>query len=187
MVTFLKANVASLAASLGDFLMTMLLVQWCGVDVVMAAATGTITGGIINFLIGRHWVFKAGDTGGTQNEMQHNKLYSAFGVKRSAFSVNTRRTQNAKRRTLNKMHPVKQYFAFGVKRLAFSVHSTTVRQLGKYALVWTGNLLLNTGGVYVFACQAGLHYTASKVVTSLLVAFLYNYPLQKHFVFSNNR
>jgi putative flippase GtrA len=125
MITFLKANVASLAASLSDFLVTMLLVQWCGVNVVMAAATGTVTGGIINFLIGRHWVFKAGD-------------------------------------------------------------EKTVRQLGKYALVWTGNLLLNTGGVYVFACSAGLHYAVSKVVTSLLVAFLYNYPLQKHFVFSNN-
>lgn len=125
MITFLKANVASLAASLSDFLMTMLLVQFCKVNVVIAAAIGTVTGGIINFLIGRHWVFKAED-------------------------------------------------------------EKAVRQLWKYALVWTGNLFLNTGGMYVFACQAGLHYAVSKVVTSLLVAFLYNYPLQKNFVFSNN-
>ncbi|MCS3798525.1 GtrA family protein [Niastella sp. OAS944] len=125
MITFLKANAASLAASLCDFLMTMLLVQVCKINVVMAAATGTITGGIVNFLIGRHWVFNAGD-------------------------------------------------------------EKAVRQLWKYALVWTGNLFLNTGGVYVFACHAGLHYAISKVVVSLLVAFLYNYPLQKNFVFSNN-
>jgi putative flippase GtrA len=155
MITFLKANVASLAASISDFFMTMLLVQLFKVNVVMAAATGTVTGGIVNFLIGRHWVFRAGGT---------------------------RRTQE--RGTQNEMKPDKLYFAFGVKRLAFSV--TTVRQLWKYALVWTGNLILNTGGVYVFACQAGLHYTLSKVVTSLTVAFLYNYPLQKNFVFSNN-
>ena len=126
MITFLKANAASLAASLSDFLMTMLLVQVCKVNVVMAAATGTVTGGIVNFLIGRHWVFNAGD-------------------------------------------------------------EKAVRQLWKYALVWTGNLFLNTGGVYVFACLAGLHYVISKVAVSLLVAFLYNYPLQKNFVFSNNR
>jgi putative flippase GtrA len=157
MITFLKANVASLAASLSDFLMTMLLVQWCRTEVVKAAAAGTLTGGIINFLIGRHWVFKAGDIRGTQN---------------------------AQRATQNEMQHNKLYFAFGIKRLAFSV--TTVKQLWKYALVWTGNLLLNTGGVYVLACQAGLHYAVSKVVTSLLVAFLYNYPLQKNFVFSNN-
>ena len=105
--------------------MTMLLVQVCKVNVVMAAATGTVTGGIVNFLIGRHWVFAAGD-------------------------------------------------------------DKAVRQLWKYALVWAGNLLLNTAGVYVFTSEAGLHYTVSKVLTSLTVAFLYNYPLQKNFVFSNN-
>lgn len=125
MITFLKANMASLVASLSDLLMTVLLVQWCSMNVVMAAVAGTITGGIVNFLIGRHWVFRAGD-------------------------------------------------------------ERAVRQVWKYALVWTGNLLLNTGGVYLLAYSAGFHYAASKVVTSVLVAFLYNYPLQKHFVFSNN-
>lgn len=155
MITFLKANVASLAASLSDFLMTMLLVQWGQVNVVVAAASGTVTGGIVNFLIGRHWVFNAGDIRGTQNAQ--------------------RKTQ------FNKL-----YLAFGVKRLAFSGNSSAGRQLWKYALVWTGNLFLNTGGVYVFTCHAGLHYTISKVMVSLLVAFLYNYPLQKNFVFSNN-
>jgi putative flippase GtrA len=125
MITFLKANMASLVASLSDFLTTVLLVQWCKTHVAMAAAAGTVTGGVINFLIGRHWVFRADDD--------------------RAF-----------------------------------------RQLGKYALVWTGNLLLNTGGVYALTWHTGFHYTVAKVVTSLLVAFLYNYPLQKHFVFSNN-
>jgi putative flippase GtrA len=158
MITFLKANIASLVASLSDFLTTVLLVQWCSANVVMAAAAGTVTGGIINFLIGRHWVFKRGK-------------------------------QNAERRT-PKTEPLTQtpqhstlYFALGIKRLVLSV---PVWQLWKYALVWAGNLLLNTGGVYVLACQAGLYYTVSKVATSLLVAFLYNYPLQKNFVFSNN-
>jgi putative flippase GtrA len=125
MITFLKANMASLVASGSDFLMTVLLVQWCKADVVVAAVMGTITGGVINFLIGRHWVFQAGD-------------------------------------------------------------GRAVRQLFKYGLVWTGNLLLNTGGMYLLTVGAGFYYIGSKVVTSLLVAFLYNYPLQKNFVFSNN-
>lgn len=125
MITFLKANLASLIASVSDFVMTVLLVQVCKAPVVLAAAAGTVTGGIINFLIGRHWVFDAGD----------NKA---------------------------------------------------ARQAAKYALVWTGNLMLNAGGVYVLTNGVGWHYTISKVVASLLVAFLYNYPLQKHFVFSNN-
>jgi putative flippase GtrA len=125
MITFLKANMASLVASGSDLLMTVFLVQWCKADVVAAAVAGTVTGGVINFLMGRHWVFQADD-------------------------------------------------------------ERAVRQLFKYLLVWTGNLLLNTGGVYLLASLAGLHYAASKIVTSLMVAFLYNYPLQKKFVFSNN-
>lgn len=125
MITFLKANMASLVASGCDFLMTVLLVQWCKADVVAAAVAGTVTGGVLNFLMGRHWVFQADE-------------------------------------------------------------ERTIRQLFKYALVWTGNLLLNTGGVYLLASIAGLHYAASKVITALMVAFLYNYPLQKKFVFSNN-
>ena len=125
MITFLKANTASLIASISDFLITVLLVQYCGIAVLPATVTGTIAGGIINFLTGRHWVFRAGD-----------------------------------------------------KRV--------VNQFWKYALVWCGNLVLNAGGTYVFAHEAGLHYTVSKAGTSILVAFLYNYPLQKNFVFSNN-
>lgn len=125
MITFLKANLSSLLASGCDFVMTILLVQWGGVEVVWAAACGTTTGGVINFVVNRQWVF-------------------------------------------------------GVQ------HSKALRQARRYALVWGGNLLLNTGGVYLLATCGGIHYAVSKVVTAVLVAFLYNYPMQKHFVFSNN-
>jgi len=125
MITFLKANTSSLLASATDFLLTVLLVQFAGCNVVLAAAAGTIAGGVINFLVNRHWVFR-------QEEER------------------------------------------------------AARQMGKYALVWMGNLALNTGGVYVLVNMAGLHYVLSKVLTALVVAFLYNYPMQKNFVFSNN-
>ncbi|WP_276483963.1 GtrA family protein [Paraflavitalea pollutisoli] len=125
MITFLKANMSSLLASGCDFLMTVALVQWAGWHAVIAGATGTVTGGVINFCVNRRWVFGAGE-------------------------------------------------------------ERAVRQGFKYALVWAGNLLLNMGGMYVLASYAGLHYVLAKVATSLLVAFLYNYPMQKNFVFSNN-
>lgn len=125
MMNLVKANMSSLLASGCDFGMTVLLVQWGGWNVVMAAAAGTVTGGVINFCVNRRWVFGAGE-------------------------------------------------------------ERAVRQGFKYALVWAGNLLLNMGGVYVLADYAGLHYVLAKVITSLLVAFVYNYPMQKNFVFSNN-
>lgn len=125
MKVFLKANVASLIASLCDYLITILLVQLFHADVVWAGVTGTICGGVINFIIGRTWVFKATD---------------------------------------------------GAAR----------KQAGRYLLVWLGNLILNATGLYLLSKRAGVHYILAKVVTSLLVAIGWNYPLQKRYVFLNN-
>lgn len=125
MITFLKANVASLIASVCDYLMTIVAVQWLGMDVVVGGITGTITGGFINFWVARHWVFSAAGS---------------------------------------KAH----------------------KQAVKYAIVWFGNLLFNAAGMYVLTKQAGMYYLAAKIITSLLVAFGYNYPLQKRYVFKSN-
>lgn len=57
MTTFIKANIASLTASFVDYVMTILLISIHGIDIVVASAIGTICGGIVNFLIGRRWVF----------------------------------------------------------------------------------------------------------------------------------
>ena len=59
MATFLKAQVASLSASIFDFLTTLVCTQYFGFWYVYGSATGTIVGGIINFSMGRHWVFDA--------------------------------------------------------------------------------------------------------------------------------
>lgn len=59
MATFLKAQVASLSASIFDFLTTLVCTQYLGFWYVYGSATGTAVGGIINFSMGRHWVFGA--------------------------------------------------------------------------------------------------------------------------------
>ena len=122
MITFLKANAASTVASLFDYLIYISLIRFFNINVVVASATGTVCGGILNFIIGRYWVFVS------------NK---------------------------EKASP----------------------QIFRYALVWVGNLLLNTGGVFVFTKLLNIHYAISKLIVSLIVAFGYNYPLQKYFVF----
>lgn len=60
-MTFLKANIASLVASAADYLVTVLLVKLWGFDAVIGSICGTITGGVINFTMGRHWTFAAGN------------------------------------------------------------------------------------------------------------------------------
>jgi putative flippase GtrA len=53
----------------------------------------------------------------------------------------------------------------------------------KYILVWIGNLILVTVGVFVLIKWGGLSLMVAKIIVSLLVGFFYNYILQKRFVF----
>ncbi|MBN9351187.1 MAG: GtrA family protein [Chitinophagaceae bacterium] len=59
MITFLKANLASLISSFFDYLVTILAVQLFGMNVVLANFVGNVSGGILNFTLGRKWVFGA--------------------------------------------------------------------------------------------------------------------------------
>jgi putative flippase GtrA len=61
MFTFLKAQAASLIASGVDFLVTILAVEFFGFWYVTGAVTGTISGGLTHFSLGRSWVFRASD------------------------------------------------------------------------------------------------------------------------------
>ena len=56
-------------------------------------------------------------------------------------------------------------------------------QFMRYAIVWLGYLLLNSLGIFLLTHYLNLNYLFSKIVVSLTLAFGYNYPLQKKFVF----
>lgn len=57
---FLKAQASSLIASAIDFVLTIFFVEVVHLKEVLAAALGTISGGVVNFTLGRNWVFKSG-------------------------------------------------------------------------------------------------------------------------------
>ena len=59
MLLFAKAQAASLLASGLDFLVTFLAVDLLGWWYVTGTVTGTIAGGILNFALGRTWIFQA--------------------------------------------------------------------------------------------------------------------------------
>lgn len=122
MKTFIKANIASVVASFFDYLVTILFVQLLLIDKVWAGIAGTVFGGIINFIISRHWVFKTASAN---------------------FSGQGKR----------------------------------------YIITWFGNLLLNSAGIFCLINLLGVQYIIAKIATSLFVAFVYNYPLQKRYVF----
>lgn len=124
MATFVKAQASSLVASAVDFLVTIFCKEVLGIWYVAASFTGTLSGGITNFILGRSWVFK-----------------------------------KKKEKTI----PV---------------------QAVKYLLVWCGNLVLNTAGVFLVTHYLKLDYKISKLAVSLFVGIFYNYFLQKKFVFA---
>lgn len=71
---------------------------------------------------------------------------------------------------------------------AFKAADGAVYHQGKrYFITWAGNLLLNAGGLYLLIHHAGIKYMLAKVITSLTVAFAYNYPLQKKYVFKKEQ
>lgn len=61
MLTFLKAQTASVGATIIDFLVTVLAVEFFGSWYVSATMLGTISGGITHFFLGRGWVFQSED------------------------------------------------------------------------------------------------------------------------------
>jgi putative flippase GtrA len=61
MVSLRRSQIASLSATAVDFGSLIFLVEVCGVWYVAATAMGAGLGAIVNFLLGRHWSFTAGE------------------------------------------------------------------------------------------------------------------------------
>jgi len=86
MKIFWKVNIAAILASLADFLFTFLLKYIGHLDAVLASILGTIFGGVINFIIGRVWVFKTSQTNFSEQGKRYfliwlgNLLLNASGV-----------------------------------------------------------------------------------------------------------
>lgn len=74
---------------------------------------------------------------------------------------------------------------FTNRNLVFSgANKEASRKQGmKYACVWTGNLLLNAGGIYLLHEILHIDKNISKLLVSLVLGLTYNYLLQKNFVF----
>jgi putative flippase GtrA len=67
---------------------------------------------------------------------------------------------------------------------SFAVANASLRvQALKYALVWTGSLLLNVFGVYLLTGLGGFSYILSKIIVAVSVGLGFNYLLQKQYVF----
>ena len=53
----------------------------------------------------------------------------------------------------------------------------------RYFLVWTGSILLNTLGTFLLTELSGVYFIIVKAVVAVAVAVLWNYQMQRIFVF----
>jgi putative flippase GtrA len=56
-------------------------------------------------------------------------------------------------------------------------------QAWRYALVSLASLGLNTAGEYFFHVVLRIEYLLARVITSVIVSNVWNYPMQRYFVF----
>ena len=73
-----------------------------------------------------------------------------------------------------------RYWVFKDNKAAISLQGK------RYLIVWIGNLMLNSFLLYLFIRILKIQYLIAKIVTSILVAMLYNYHLQKRYVFKTS-
>jgi putative flippase GtrA len=66
MFIFLKAQASSIISTGVDFLVTFILKSILGTWFFLASIIGTICGGVVNFLLGRNWVFSSRDNKASQ-------------------------------------------------------------------------------------------------------------------------
>jgi putative flippase GtrA len=86
MATFVKAQASSIIASIFDFLTTIVCKEFFYLWYVNASLTGSIAGGVINFVLGRAWVFNRKDKTILQQVIKYiavwggNIMLTTFGV-----------------------------------------------------------------------------------------------------------
>lgn len=57
----------------------------------------------------------------------------------------------------------------------------------RYVIVWTGSIALNTFGTYKLTEATGIDFVISKAIVAVAVAVLWNYQMQRVFVFHANK
>ena len=69
-------------------------------------------------------------------------------------------------------------------RYVFGVDGLNKRSVAlRYLFVWSGSIALNTVGTYVLTELSGRYFIYAKAVAAVLVAVLWNYQLQRYYVY----
>jgi putative flippase GtrA len=122
MGALLRHQMGAVAATAMDYTVMIALVSGLGAAAALGTAIGAASGGVLNFVLARRWIFRSTD-------------------------------------------------------------GHAAPQARRYAMVSLGSLVLNTCGVHVLAGILHYPYVAARLAVSVAVSILWNFPLQRSFVF----
>ena len=122
MSALLRHQMGAVAATVVDYSVMIVLVSGFGAAPAVGTAVGAASGGVLNFVLGRRWIFR-------------------------------------------------------------STAAAAGGQAGRYAMVSLGSLILNTCGVQALAGILQYPYVAARLAVSFCVSVLWNFPMQRKFVF----
>jgi len=74
-------------------------------------------------------------------------------------------------------------FLLGQRMIFADATGSTAGQALRYALVSGTSLLLNASGEYVLTTGLRVQYVVARAFVALAVSVLWNFPMQRHFVF----
>lgn len=76
-------------------------------------------------------------------------------------------------------------WAFQSKTSSYKYSSR--RQFSRFAIVVINSIALKAAGTYYFTTFYRIDYEISRVITDLIVSIVFNYTLQRHWVFRKER
>lgn len=80
---------------------------------------------------------------------------------------------------------INRYWAFRSKEVPYQVSGR--KQLLRFCLVVINSIVLKATGTWFFTSFMKIDYKISRVITDLIVSIIFNYMLQRHWVFKKER
>jgi putative flippase GtrA len=76
-------------------------------------------------------------------------------------------------------------WSFRSKNLNYK-HSPTI-QVSRFVLVVINSIILKSAGTYLFTTWLKIDYKISRIITDIIVSLVFNYTLQRHWVFRKEK
>jgi putative flippase GtrA len=69
----------------------------------------------------------------------------------------------------------------------FTYNSSRIRQMFRFLLVLLNSIVLKSSGTYIITTYLSTDYKISRIMVDLIVSIVFNYTLQRHWVFKKEK